>query len=95
MKNAGRHKVKPDRTKTVLQADGDILNVSKINKTRITINLDQDIVEYFKHRGAETAKGYQTLINDALRNYIGLGSTTDLVTSLVERINRLEKKLRS
>ena len=35
-------------------------------KKRITIRLDEDIIGWFRSKG----KGYQTLINDALRNYV-------------------------
>lgn len=40
------------------------------NKTRITIRLDRDIVEWFKSK-AESQDGgnYQTMLNDALRAY--------------------------
>lgn len=41
------------------------------NKVRITIRLDADIVEHFKGRVHTSGGGnYQTLINDALREYI-------------------------
>jgi uncharacterized protein (DUF4415 family) len=42
------------------------------NKVRITIRLDKDVVEWFKAQ-VEAAGGgnYQTLLNDALRQYIG------------------------
>jgi len=41
------------------------------NKVRITIRLDKDIVEWFKSRVEESGGGnYQTLINNALREYI-------------------------
>ena len=41
------------------------------NKVRITIRLDADIIEYFKHIVHEAGGGnYQTLINDALREHI-------------------------
>jgi len=36
-------------------------------KTRITIFLDDDILAAFKERAAQSGKGYQTLINEALR----------------------------
>jgi uncharacterized protein (DUF4415 family) len=36
-------------------------------KTRITIYLDDDIIAAFRKRGDELGRGYQTLINDALR----------------------------
>jgi uncharacterized protein (DUF4415 family) len=41
-------------------------------KTRITIRLDEDLVDYFLKKADATggAKGYQTLINEALRQYI-------------------------
>lgn len=41
------------------------------NKVRITIRLDADIIEHFKNRVHASGGGnYQTLINDALREYI-------------------------
>ncbi len=41
------------------------------NKTRITIRLDKDIVDHFKNRVHKSGGGnYQTLINDALHEYI-------------------------
>ncbi len=41
------------------------------NKTRITIRLDADIVNHFKNLVLEAGGGnYQTLINDALKEYI-------------------------
>jgi uncharacterized protein (DUF4415 family) len=41
------------------------------NKIRITIRLDGDIIEYFKKQVHDAGGGnYQTLLNDALRNYI-------------------------
>ncbi len=41
------------------------------NKQRITIRLDADIIEHFKHRVHASGGGnYQTLLNDALREYI-------------------------
>lgn len=36
-------------------------------KSRITIWLDNDVVETFKARALAGGRGYQTLINDALR----------------------------
>jgi uncharacterized protein (DUF4415 family) len=40
-------------------------------KTRITIRLDQDIVDrFFQMAEASGATGYQTLINAALREYL-------------------------
>jgi uncharacterized protein (DUF4415 family) len=41
-------------------------------KTRITIRLDNEILDHFRKRVHDMGGGnYQTLINDALREYIG------------------------
>ena len=40
-------------------------------KTRITIRLDDDIIEWFRQQVQQAGGGsYQTLINDALRSYM-------------------------
>jgi uncharacterized protein (DUF4415 family) len=40
-------------------------------KTRITIRLDEDVVQWFKNRVSEAGGGdYQTALNSALRAYI-------------------------
>lgn len=40
------------------------------NKTRITIRLDRDIVEWFKSKAeAQGGGNYQTMLNEALRAY--------------------------
>jgi len=43
---------------------------SNKGKTRITIYLDDDILEAYRNRADEEGRGYQTLINEALRNSI-------------------------
>lgn len=40
-------------------------------KTRITIYLDDEIVDSFKAQSEQTGKGYQTLINEVLRTHLG------------------------
>jgi|GEM_PF-683662 len=40
------------------------------SKNRITIFIDSDIIEHFKRLSEESGKGYQTLINQTLRNSI-------------------------
>jgi uncharacterized protein (DUF4415 family) len=37
-------------------------------KTRITIYLDDAIIDHYRELSGRTGKGYQTLINDALTN---------------------------
>jgi uncharacterized protein (DUF4415 family) len=41
------------------------------NKVRITIRLDRDIIDWFRSKVEEQGGGnYQTMLNDALRNYM-------------------------
>lgn len=40
-------------------------------KTRITIMLDDDVLEDFRKKAKREGTGYQTLINQALRSFIG------------------------
>jgi uncharacterized protein (DUF4415 family) len=39
-------------------------------KTRVTIMLDDDVIEAFRVRAEAAGKGYQTLVNEALRSAI-------------------------
>ncbi|MCU0836640.1 MAG: BrnA antitoxin family protein [Chromatiaceae bacterium] len=49
----------------------DHLNRLRGGKSRITIILDDDLLESFRRRADERGIGYQTLINLALREYLG------------------------
>ncbi len=40
-------------------------------KTRITISIDTDVLEWFRDEAEREGKGYQTAMNQALRNYAG------------------------
>ena len=40
-------------------------------KTRITIYLDDQVIEAFRARADGAGQGYQTMINDALREHLG------------------------
>jgi len=40
-------------------------------KTRITIYIDDDVLQEFRRRADSLGRGYQTIINQALREYIG------------------------
>jgi hypothetical protein len=58
-------------------------------KTRITIRLDQDILEWFWRRVDEAGGGnYQTMINDVLRQFIA--SETEGLEETVRRVVREE-----
>ena len=55
-------------------------------KTRITIYLDDEVLQRFKSQSEKTGKGYQTLINDALKAYTGLTEkplTSDIIRKIV------------
>jgi uncharacterized protein (DUF4415 family) len=57
-------------------------------KTRITIRLDDDLLEWFREQ-ADAAGGanYQSLINQALREYVGLAGEP-----LEQRIRRVVRE---
>ncbi len=62
------------------------------NKIRITIRLDGDIIEYFKKQVHDAGGGnYQTLLNDALRDYIQ--SETEPLEDTLRKVIREELKL--
>ena len=46
-------------------------------KRRITILLDADVLTVFRERAARTGRGYQTLINQALRDHLANGEPED------------------
>jgi uncharacterized protein (DUF4415 family) len=48
--------------------------VPQTGKTRITIYLDDAILDGFRNRADAAGKGYQTLINDALREHLAKDS---------------------
>ncbi len=60
-----------------------------VGKTRITIYLDDGILERFKAQSQRTGKGYQTLINDALNSYLSL-TARPLTEETVRKIVREE-----
>jgi len=51
-------------------------------KTRITIYLDDEVIEGFKQRGEALGKGYQTLINEALSAALLAGNAPVTVSTL-------------
>jgi len=40
-------------------------------KTRITIHIDDDVLEAFRERADAAGRGYQTMINEALVEHLG------------------------
>ena len=56
-------------------------------KLRIGIRLDRDIVEYFRDQVKKARRGnYQTLINDALKEYIQRPTLAEQVTAEVRTV---------
>ena len=58
-------------------------------KTRITIYLDDEVLQRFKSQSEKTGKGYQTLINEALKAYSGL-TEKPLTPEIIRKIVREE-----
>jgi uncharacterized protein (DUF4415 family) len=60
-------------------------------KTRITIHLDNDVLEAFRERADAEGRGYQTMINEVLRQ--SLATTARPVSAdTIRRIVREELK---
>lgn len=66
---------------------------SRAGKTRITIRLDDDIVQWFKARVHEAGGGnYQTLMNHALREY--MNDKKEPLEDVLRRVLRQELRKR-
>lgn len=65
--------------------------VASPGKTRITIMLDDDIIELFRQKADTAGTGYQTEINRVLREYLASGGkpiTLDALRQVIrEEIN--------
>lgn len=55
-------------------------------KTRITIYIDDAVLEEFRARAKEAGTGYQTMINDALKEYLSKGSEPPVTESVLRRV---------
>jgi uncharacterized protein (DUF4415 family) len=65
--------------------------VTQKGKTRINIYIDNDVLEEFRSRADKAGRGYQTMMNEALRQYLGKG-VAPLDESTLRRILREELK---
>lgn len=54
-------------------------------RTKVTINIDGDIIAFFKERAKEDGRPYQTLMNQVLREYVS-GSRTERVAEQVANL---------
>ena len=69
--------------------------IASPGKTRITIMLDDDLIEYFRAQAEARGAGYQTLINAALREAAPVGkrkraADRPLTESLLRKVLREE-----
>ena len=64
--------------------------VSSKGKTRVTMYVDNDVLDEFRSRAEAQGKGYQTLINETLRSTLVNESPVDAKT--IRRIIREELK---
>jgi uncharacterized protein (DUF4415 family) len=60
-------------------------------KTRITMYLDEDIIAAFRERAERSGRGYQTLINDVLREHLA-ATARPVDAATLRRILREELK---
>ena len=58
-------------------------------KTRITMYLDTDIVDDFRARAEKAGYGYQTMINEALKEYLSKSGKT-LDETVIRQVIREE-----
>ena len=63
--------------------------VPQKGKTRITIYLDADVIKEFRARAEKAGYGYQTMINEALRQYLKK-SEKPLNEKVIRRVIREE-----
>lgn len=59
-------------------------------KTRITIYIDDAVLEEFRSRAEKAGSGYQTMMNDALRVYLAETEDRPLTESVLRRVIREE-----
>lgn len=64
---------------------GSVLSTN--GKTQITLFLDDDLLAMLREQAAQTGKGYQTLINDTLRNNLS-PDTAPLTVATLRQILR-------
>jgi len=58
-------------------------------KTRISIFIDNAVLDEFRARAEKSGAGYQTMMNDALRKYLG-GTEQPVTAELLRQVLRQE-----
>jgi uncharacterized protein (DUF4415 family) len=69
VKTSGLKKLDPKLKAKILEEFEKEFDFTKVEKRVVTINLDAEIIAYFKNLSAKTGKGYQVLIKDALKYF--------------------------
>jgi uncharacterized protein (DUF4415 family) len=66
--------------------------VPSSGKTRITIMLDDEVLEYFRARAESSGTGYQTMINSALKSVVdrAKGGEEELTVAKLREVLRQE-----
>jgi hypothetical protein len=59
-------------------------------KTRITIYLDDAVLDEFRARADEAGTGYQTMMNEALRTFLAGDTNTPVTEGVLRRVIREE-----
>ncbi len=59
-------------------------------KTRITIYIDDAVLDEFRARADEAGTGYQTMMNEALKSYLTGGTETPVTERVLRRVIREE-----
>jgi BrnA antitoxin of type II toxin-antitoxin system len=59
-------------------------------KTRITIYIDDAVLEEFRSRAEKAGTGYQTMMNEALKAYLAETDERPLTESVLRRVIREE-----
>ncbi len=60
-------------------------------RVKVTMNVDGDVVEYFKQRGKEENRPYQTLMNQVLKEYVK-GSRVERLAESVSQLLREDEE---
>ena len=60
-----------------------------VGKTRITIMLDDDVIEFFRSKSEAAGTGYQTLINKALKALMAQPETAGSEPLTVARLREI------
>lgn len=63
--------------------------IASPGKTRITIMLDDDVIEFFRARAEASGTGYQTMINAALRAAMAQAAGQDTAPLTVEKLRQV------